>query len=146
MYDSQTKQGSLTHIDATVDAAATVSDMRRAFETTRKDEEDGNKRYIVTISGGSLGMLRDVVEAYDVLKSWKAEQGDRLDIVVGNMFTSYSKAIALKLDTGELQHFIPSHELTEVDSRFGRMAMTARAMAQVVHGKKVARFNPPSRP
>lgn len=138
IYDRLAKRGALTHIDAITDAPATVGVMRRDIETAGINDV-GEKSYIATISGGSNGMLPDITKAYEELKKWKEQVGSNLDIVVGNMLTNTSNAMALNLKTGELAHFHPMHRPSTSDGSLERMQLQAKAMEASISGKKPAK-------
>lgn len=138
IYDRRHKRGALTHIDALTNVDATIKSVTNELDATGKQEK-GEPRYAVTLSGGSLGSVVDIVRVYDEIKEWGKRQETQPDISIGNLFTGYSESLALNLNTGDVSHFIPMPHQSEGNSSLEVLRMQARAFESSLSGKKPAR-------
>ena len=143
LYDRVNKRGALTHIDATVDGEVTLDRMAGELSLGTTEKRGEFSTYQVTISGGNQGSVADVAKAYEKIKEWQQTYGDNIDVKVGNILQGSGESLALNLNTGEVQRFIPSPALVKDDGEYGTLAITERAMASAVEGKKPAQFIPP---
>lgn len=137
LYDKTQKRGSLAHIDALTDAPTTVASMRR--ELVAKAIGGESPEYSVTLSGGSLGSVAGIARIYEDIKLWKAQQGGKLDISVGDLFTGNSESLALNLNTGEITRFTPLPQPSKGNGLLEVMKMQTRAMETSMSGKKPAK-------
>jgi hypothetical protein len=143
VYDRVAQRGALTHIDTTVDVAATLDNM--AAETSLgaavKQGNKENARYQVTLNGGARSFTADVVAAYRRIKGWKMMYGDNLAVEIGTVLQQSNESLALNLRTGEVRQFQALPETVEGGSGLEQMQATSRAISGTFYGKKSAIFS-----